>query len=699
MNFFSRKELSNLIGKHNVLLAILSFVLILSIFGYVGLLNEPPQSTHLWRQSDCASLALNYHQHGMDFFQPQIHNLHADGHTTGYAISECPYIYYLVAGLYKVLGYNHWVYRLVWSLILLLGFVALYRYILHFLDSKIYSFLLVLIVLASPVIIFYGNSFLPDVPALMFTLAGWMVFANWLRDRRYTKLWFVAILFMLGGLLKVTALISFFALAGVWFIELLGWKLGERGKFIFEKKWKSVIPFLSVFAVIVAWYLWAWNYNDTHSTKYFSMRTCPIWDVTSCCNCTFGDILNQVKTLWLPHLFSKPMQLLLLICIPFLMVYRRFANRFLLAITVLTFLGTALYIAIWFAAFHDHDYYFINLYIFPVFLLLTSLYALKIRFPKVFSSRYFMVFLAAIMLYGIHYTYFKQRLRYRGWMNAEHRKFADIRGIAPLVGKLGILSNDLIISIPDRTPNYTLYILNRKGWSIFGAQAVDSASLARRIEGGAKFLFVSNFEETLSQRPYIAHFTGNPVGSFNNLKVFRLDSKPHPLRIEQVIDTLLNFKCDTERVSPTDNELLLTTNEQITAKGAKQVNNQQSLSGIYSLLVSKDKPFGFTLTIPANPNTTLTVSVWRKSLAGKGFLVVSGKSSSNFYQTQNTGEVDPETGWEKLTLTVTLSNDLSEKSFKVYVWNPEDDDAYFDDLEVTVTHIIHQIIPNPYVQR
>jgi hypothetical protein len=86
------------------LIVVVIIVLLFIPFRYYHLLNSPPQSTHLWRQSDCASLALNYYQDGMHFFKPEIHNLHADGGTTGYATSENPYLYYLVASFYKIFG-------------------------------------------------------------------------------------------------------------------------------------------------------------------------------------------------------------------------------------------------------------------------------------------------------------------------------------------------------------------------------------------------------------------------------------------------------------------------------------------------------------------------------------------------------------------------------------------------------------------
>lgn len=631
----------------------------------------------------------------MDFFKPQIHNLHADGHTSGYATSECPYLYYTVAAFYKIFGPSHWAYRFVWSLILLSGFWATYQFFLSFIKSKIISFLGSTIILISPVIIFYGNSFLPDVPALMFVLIGWMFFARWLNHNQNISLWLVAIFFMLGGLLKVTALISFFALAGVWFLELLGARLGENGKPIFKHRWHSLIPFAVTFAIVVVWYVWAWQYNAEHSTKYFSMRTCPIWNVSSCCNCGFTDILRQVNNLWLPHLFNTPVLILLFICMALVGYYYKFANRFLLAITAFTFIGTSLYIAIWFAAFFDHDYYFINLYIFPIFLMLTALDVASKRFSRVLNSRYFLLLLVAFAVYGTQYTYMKQRLRYKGWMNYEHRQFADIRKAASYIGDLGIEPDDKIISIPDRTPDYTLYLLNRKGWTLYGDQAVDSLSISKRIMGGAKFLFVTNYKQTIQERPYITPYLNHPIGELNGLRIFRIDGEPHSKVITQKADTVSHLICNAETIAQDD--LLATSNPSYYAKGKKNIVDDFSLSGSHSLLVNSSNPFGFTIEIPVQQNTIVDISVWRNSKDEVGELVVSGKRSSKFYQSKGKGEVDAETGWELISTSIPITADFKEKHLVVYVWNEHNQPAYFDDLEILVTQNTHTVTSRKHV--
>ncbi len=647
------------IEKWHNFLSLLLFILILILFRYVSLVNTPPQSTHIWRQSDCASLALNYYQDGMRFSHPEIHNLHADEGTTGHSVSEFPFLYYTVAGLYRVFGYNHWVYRGLWTIILLIGFFCLYRFIWFFTGSKVHSLLGALLIFISPVLIFYGNSFLPDVPAFAFTLAGWMIFAKWIKERKTGFLYLVAFFFMLGGMLKVTALISFFSLAGIWLLELLGARTGKNNSRVFTEIWKSALPFIIAFVVVTVWYLWAWRFNEMHGTKYFSMRTCPIWNPSSCIIGSLSDVTMNIRDLWMPHLLNKPMQVFLSLCAAFIILFIRKANRMLLLITTFTFVGSVLFILIWFTAFRDHDYYFINLYIFPVFLIITSFELAAKYFRKSLHSPMLIIIMTGLTVYGVFYTFGKQNLRYDSWMNNQHWQFADIRSVAPLIEQLGVNPEDLIVSIPDETSGYTLYILNRKGWTLFFNQAGDSLSLADCIDKGARFLFISDFPNTIEKKPYLKHFVEEPVGIYNNLQIFRIDGKQHHKKLYQVTDTLFYL---------TD------------------------VNGRRNLLLNENDQFGFTTTVPVYPNSTFKASVWKKSVSGKGKLVVSSKKPENFYHSVEGGVFSPDTGWEFCEIELRFDNKSGLDELLVYVWNPDREDVLFDNLQILITRDVPEII-------
>jgi hypothetical protein len=655
-------------------LSVLFFILILAVFGYAARINYPPQSTHVWRQSDCASIALNYYQDGMRFFHPEIHNNHADNGTSGHSVSEAPFLYYTVALLYNVFGYHHWVYRGLWTLILIAGFFGLYRFFHAVTGSAGFSFPSALIIINAPVIIFYGNSFMPDVPALAFTFVGWMFFARWMMRRNNLFLYLTALFFILGGLLKITALISFFSLAGVWLLELAGAKMNKTGK-VFPGKWKSALPFLAGFIILLAWYLWAWRFNEMHDTRYFSMRTCPIWNLSSCITTDLADVRTQILQLWMPHLFSRPLQVFFVMCALGLIIFARHANRMLLTITAFTFAGSLSYILIWFAAFRNHDYYFINLYIFPAFLLLTTV-EMAVRL----SGKYRVVLLfvlAGLALHGIWYTTGKQRLRYDGWMNYEYRQFASIRAVAPYIDELGIEPDDLVVSLPDRTSGYTLYHLNRRGWTRFYNQAADSASLALCIKRGAKFLFLTDYDNLISQHEYLASFTSHPAGFYDGLHIFRIDGNPHPKKLTEIADTLYYKEIYAHELY--DDPALLSGSGLIPGEG-----NSGSNAGKGALLLNSERQFGFNTRVPVFTDSRLSARIWKRSPSGKGMLVVTADAAGDFYHSSEKpgGHISGE--WQQEVIDIKFGSKPGRKEVIIYAWNPSGDYALFDRLEILI---------------
>jgi hypothetical protein len=61
--------------KYSIILFLVVLIRVAYYYDYQTIAFKRPQSVHKWRQSDCASIALNYHQGGMNFFVPETHNL------------------------------------------------------------------------------------------------------------------------------------------------------------------------------------------------------------------------------------------------------------------------------------------------------------------------------------------------------------------------------------------------------------------------------------------------------------------------------------------------------------------------------------------------------------------------------------------------------------------------------------------------
>lgn len=152
-------------------------LIIAALYNYQTISFKRPQSTHHWRQADCASLALMYYQNGMKFFEPQTHNLTSDNGTTGYvAPSELPIFYYFIAFLYKIFGYHDFIYRIANTLIFLLGLYYLFKLFALVSSSIFWGICGSLLFFTSPVLAYYGNNFITNSSSLSFSIMGWYLF-------------------------------------------------------------------------------------------------------------------------------------------------------------------------------------------------------------------------------------------------------------------------------------------------------------------------------------------------------------------------------------------------------------------------------------------------------------------------------------------------------------------------------------------
>jgi hypothetical protein len=131
------KNVYKIINDFQTAFLLVLIVVLSLVFEYNHILHMPPQSMHDWRQADCASFAMMYYDHGMNFFEPKVFNLLMGG---GHAAGEFPILYYFVAILYKVFGPHEFIFRLVFSLIFFVGLINLGKIVKSLLDSLFYFF-------------------------------------------------------------------------------------------------------------------------------------------------------------------------------------------------------------------------------------------------------------------------------------------------------------------------------------------------------------------------------------------------------------------------------------------------------------------------------------------------------------------------------------------------------------------------------
>jgi hypothetical protein len=523
------QKILGVLGRNGIMVNRIIFLILLFslaiLYNYPEIAFKRPQSVHNWRQSDCASLTLNYYQNGMKFFKPEVHALISDNLSTGNAAtSEIPLLYYGVAGLYKIFGYHDYIYRIINTFIFLFGLYSLFLLFTKLQVDPFWSISLSLLFFASPVLAYYGNNFITDITAFSFTLAGWNNFISYYKKNRNRYFVYAMIFFFLGMSMKISAGISLLTILGIFFLDYTGIvKFRAKGK-LFPYVVVQLIPFVLILLVVGSWALFARSYNLLHDCFYFSTQTYPLWNISA------KDLqltLENIKILWLDQYFHRYTLILFLIVFIVNLIHLKKADKLLMVSNLIVFTGCILYAILWFDTFRNHDYYTINLYILLVMNLIVFAEYMNRLYPKITSLFDIRLMLAIILLFNVIHTKNQMYQRYYGWWN-ERTKFKDFETITPYLRSIGITRYDKVISLSDQS-HHTLYLMNQPGWTECYSLNRDSASVQQSIDRGAKYLLIASCED-LDSRPYMRSFIHDPCGRYGSVLIFRLgkNNKKNP---------------------------------------------------------------------------------------------------------------------------------------------------------------------------
>src|SRR5205809_3899173 len=182
---------------------------VLAVAARLVLINQPYVDDWSWRQSDVAAIARNFFENGFHFAYPQIDWA---GDATGYVGTEFPILPFLAAICYKVAGIHEWIGRsqaVIFFAVSLPFFFLLVREIFGSTAAVWATFFFSF----TPLNIFAGRSFMPDVPSLSLAIIGLYFFLRWTDDQKWTPFFAAAIAISLSILIKVTSIVIFAPLA------------------------------------------------------------------------------------------------------------------------------------------------------------------------------------------------------------------------------------------------------------------------------------------------------------------------------------------------------------------------------------------------------------------------------------------------------------------------------------------------------
>jgi 4-amino-4-deoxy-L-arabinose transferase-like glycosyltransferase len=516
------------------LLFILVLLVIAFLYGYHSIFFHRPSYHHLWRQADCLSITMNYYMDDRNFFEPAIHWV-GEKAKDGRTISEFPIIYFTVAQLWKVFGHHEFIFRLINVLIVFSGLFCLYRFARELLEDTFWAILIPVFLFTSPVLGFYTNTFLADAPAMGLAMIAsyfyWKAFS--LKKKKWY--WLAFFFFLLAGLIKLSALMMFFA-----FLAIQVYILIFRRK---EKSWFNqpvlLVPYFVVALLIFAWYSYARYYNSHNLAGLFLQGILPIWAMDSAARSAIWTSFHKEM---LPAFFSETALYINLAIFLSLFFFFKKMNRYLLFLNLLMFAGAIGFILLFFQVFNVHDYYLTNLLIFIPLPGIALLEMLKRNYPRVFKNFVFkgivlagvlvIVYTASVqsrMKYFPHQPYVQKSLfisddmktRWVMWIDYCSKFYQPLETINPTLRKMGIQRNDLVYCTPDVTINGSLYLMDQKVFTDFYFGSLPEDERLRALQNQQVHYLVL-LDTNFHQNPKFAPFLKKKIGSYKSVEVWDL---------------------------------------------------------------------------------------------------------------------------------------------------------------------------------
>lgn len=523
-------EIQKNLGKWHIVFFLLLILLVSWWFHYFEIFHYAPYGSHSWRQTDSVSFIQNYYNNGMDFFNLKIHHV-ASGEGYG-AASEFPILYYISAGFWNIFGPHDGILRIIDFALLLLGLFSISRLTLHLTHDIFYALIPPILMMGSPVIAFYGFNFIPNAPALGLCFMGMLFYYYYFKSQKSKWLIFSWFAFTLAGLLKVTVLVPFLALLGIFLLEKLNIVQFKSDRKIFEKGWLNLLFWFTSFAIIGGWILWVKNYNEVHQCFFFITKARPIWslvepEITQTWHWIIRDGTPQYFHQYTRYIIFGALFILLFF-------WRKKQPKIIYALNLLIFLGTLGCFLVFYRQFFIHDYYAIELMVFPASVCISFLYVLKNSYPKISNHLITKILVVAFIIMNLNHTEKSIESRYANEVifNREYDVTTYKKWEAQtFLNSLGIKYPEKVIAVPDVSPNFNLNYFNLLGWTEFALdpRPFDSWIFESFKNEGANYLIVTD-KNYLTHKNLESHIK-HPLGNFEN-SIFVFDLRPLKQAVE-----------------------------------------------------------------------------------------------------------------------------------------------------------------------
>lgn len=507
-------------------------------YNYQTILTIYPRTIHSWRQADCLNFTLNYYNNRATFFEPRVNNVSNLGDSK--TASDFPLVQYTVAQIWKVFGKSIMVFKLINLGFLLLGLIYLFKLAFYWTKDYFLSITTTALVYTSPILAYYGPSFINEIQAFGLGSAGFYFTIKWLEEKKQKQFFILVSFFLFAGLAKISFFFIYviaIILIGRDFIANYRTCNKQEKKRCFFNFWLLLVPTL----ICLTWSRYAAYYNSIHY-NLFLVGIKPIWEINAEQR---RFILMKIFDEALPQMFSASLLLLIAVfSFSFLIVkIRRFFSE-----TYLIVLSSAVlffcYMILFYQNLDVHDYYYIMLLVIVSIILFLGIKNINHSYPEIFKNKLTRLFLILLILVLTYQTSVKTWIRiyynndsygksiffnktqidvYKYILWEDRARFAMLEEITDSLDGFHITKNDTVMVLGDPTSTRALGIIDRVGYTDFNPNTM-YVSVPTFIEDkkkhGLKFLFVLN-PDLLSDeklKPYLQ----NKIYQRNSTSIYKL---------------------------------------------------------------------------------------------------------------------------------------------------------------------------------
>jgi hypothetical protein len=263
---------------------VLLVLVLTSLLAHLPFAGVAPGGTHLWRQANTLTVARNLAEEELNIFRPRVDRRYDTDGVTG---MQFPSYEYVVAVLYRTIGFSEAIPRLVNLALLLLAAVALYDVGWRLSGSRWLAAIAAWGLAWSPEFFYMGFVALPDVLALAASVVGFAGFLRW-QQTRSAGAWGLALLgFTLAGLTKLQ-----FLAIGVPVAVMVG---QEAWRGAYTRRQLGALLVLGAVSVLVslAWYAYALQLIKASGLMDFGLEVRPATSLPIAAEILWRNVRSQ----------------------------------------------------------------------------------------------------------------------------------------------------------------------------------------------------------------------------------------------------------------------------------------------------------------------------------------------------------------------------------------------------------------------